>query len=134
MYAKFLLILARNHKVISGCCILKIKYVVLRHYTLCLIIHQNRNAFWLQIINLGIKRLILKSHYAFNVNKLQETKSSLSLLMGSLQSHLHIDVLLIQRFGCFAKFERVKKFHNNKSVLICVYIYQETPCIHRYLR
>ena len=34
----------------------------------------------------------LKSHYAFNVNKLQETKSSLPLLMGSLQSHLHIDV------------------------------------------
>ena len=50
----------------------------------------------------------LKSHYAFNVNKLQETKSSLSLLMGSLQSHLHIDVLLIRNCGCFAKFERVK--------------------------
>ena len=74
--------------------------------------------------------LQLKSHYAFNVNKLQETKSPLSLLMGSQQSHLHIDVLFIQNFGCFAKFERVKKFHNNKSGLICVYIHQGTPCMH----
>ena len=45
----------------------------------------------------------LKSHYAFNVNKLQETKSSLSLLMGSQQSHLHIDVLRIQIFWLFRK-------------------------------
>ena len=53
---------------------------------------------------------MLKSHYAFeytyyNSLKLQETKSPLSLLMGSQQSHLHIDVLLIRKFGCFAKFE-----------------------------
>ena len=44
-------------------------------------------------------RVRLKSHYAFNVNKLQETKSLLSLLMGSQQSHLHIDVLLIQNLA-----------------------------------
>ena len=70
----------------------------------------------------------LKSHYAFN--KIQETKSPVSLLMGSQQSHLHIDVLLIKNFGCFAKFELVKKIHNNKSGLIYVYIHQGTPCMH----
>ena len=65
---------------------------------------------------------VLKFHYVFNVNKLQETKSYLSLLMGSLQSHIHIDVLVIR--NCFAKFEWVSKtFRHTKSGLLSVYIH-----------
>ena len=56
----------------------------------------------------------LKPHYAFNVNKLQDTKSSLSLLISSLQSHLHIHVLFSWNCGCSTKFGAVEKRDNNK--------------------
>ena len=61
----------------------------------------------------------LKSHYAFeythyNSSKLQETKSPLSLLISSLQSHLHIHVLFSWNCGCSTKFGAVEKRDNNK--------------------